>query len=611
MSRVGRRSIRAMAVLAVMLACAAVVRAQGYLPPWQDHYVKGLKAERSGRWEEAAGHFERARVLKGQPQRGVSIPGYGTVDYDPYYHLARCLIHTDAPASAIRRLGERSRRAGVTPQSALEELRDEALRAGKLKPRLPGPGDRQAVPQRRPPRPAVEPTAAPTPAPAPAPTPRPITGRLDLSALPDGATVTVDGRGYAPGTRSVQLVPGSHEVVVADGSRILTRARVNVERGGVVTLLVPTPATQAAPTPASTPTPVVSPTATAPASTGGATVPPADRSGGGPAFPWLPVAATAAALLLLAGLAWLLLGRNRRGKDALETGPTVHLLSRGATGGTAFGPYVVEDRLGTGGMATTYRARRVSDGREVALKVPHEHCLADEKFRRRFLREGQLGSQLHHPNIVRIIEADEHEATPYIVMELVRGTTLRELMKTAGELPLETALDLVRQVAEALDYAHSKGVIHRDLKPENLMMLPEGKLVVMDFGIARIEGAAGLTATSMVLGTPAYLAPETIAREPADHRVDLYALGMILYEMLEGRLPFTSTSPLEQLQAHVAGILPPREELRRPLPDSVWVLLQRLLARQPDDRFPTAEAVLVHLRSIRRELEGGTGGITG
>ncbi|GEM_PF-4200458 len=151
----------------------------------------------------------------------------------------------------------------------------------------------------------------------------------------------------------------------------------------------------------------------------------------------------------------------------------------------------------------------------------------------------------------------------------------------------------------------------RDLKPENLMMLPEGKLVVMDFGIARIEGAAGLTATSMVLGTPACLAPETIAREPADHRVDLHALGMILYEMLEGRLPFTSTSPLEQLQAHVAGILPPREKLRRPLPDSVWVLLQRLLARQPDDRFPTAEAVLVHLRSIRRELEGGTGGING
>lgn len=276
--------------------------------------------------------------------------------------------------------------------------------------------------------------------------------------------------------------------------------------------------------------------------------------------------------------------------------------------GRVFGPYVVEGRLGTGGMATTYLARRTSDGKEVALKVPHEHCLDDESFRRRFVREGNLGSQLHHPNIVRILEAGEEGETPYMAMELVRGTTLRELLRTAGELPLQTVLDVVRQVAEALDYAHSKGVVHRDLKPENLMLLPDGRLVVMDFGIARVEGGAGLTATSVFVGTPAYAAPEAIQGEPADHRVDLYALGVLMVEMLEGGLPYAGSNPLEQLRAHVEGRLLQREELKRPIPDDVWELIRGLTARNPEERFPTAEAFLVALRTVirRREL-GGTG----
>jgi serine/threonine-protein kinase len=259
-------------------------------------------------------------------------------------------------------------------------------------------------------------------------------------------------------------------------------------------------------------------------------------------------------------------------------------------------------------MATTYLARRTSDGKEVALKVPHEHCLDDESFRRRFVREGNLGSQLHHPNIVRILEAGEEGETPYMAMELVRGTTLRELLRTAGELPLQTVLDVVRQVAEALDYAHSKGVVHRDLKPENLMLLPDGRVVVMDFGIARVEGGAGLTATSVFVGTPAYAAPEAIQGEPADHRVDLYALGVLMVEMLEGGLPYAGSNPLEQLRAHVEGRLLQREELKRPIPDDVWELIRGLTARNPEERFPTAEAFLVALRTVirRREL-GGTG----
>ena len=271
--------------------------------------------------------------------------------------------------------------------------------------------------------------------------------------------------------------------------------------------------------------------------------------------------------------------------------------------GRSFGPYVVEGRLGTGGMATTYLARRMSDGKEVAVKVPHEHCLDDESFRRRFVREGRLGSQLHHPNIVRILEAGEEGETPYIAMELVRGTTLRDLLRTAGELPVETALDLARQVAEALDYAHSKGVIHRDLKPENLMILPDGRLVVMDFGIARVEGGAGLTATSVFVGTPAYAAPEAIQGKPVDHRVDLYALGVVMVEMFEGGLPYSGSNPLEQLRAHVEGRLLNREELERDIPDDIWELIEGLIVADPEHRFPSAEAFLVALRQVIRHRE--------
>jgi len=248
---------------------------------------------------------------------------------------------------------------------------------------------------------------------------------------------------------------------------------------------------------------------------------------------------------------------------------------------------------------------RVSDGKPVALKIPHEQLLHDPSFRSRFLREGHLGTQLHHPNIVRVLEAGEEAERPFIAMELVEGRTLRDLIAATGDLPLDRALDITRQVAEALDYAHAKGVTHRDLKPENLMVDRSGVVRVMDFGLARLSDAPGLTASSVFLGTPAYAAPEAISGVPADHRQDLYALGLVLFELLQGRAPHAGSSPLEQLRAHLDGRFPTRDELERPVPEPVWELLSDLVARDPDDRPASAQQVLVRLRDLIRRVEEG------
>jgi eukaryotic-like serine/threonine-protein kinase len=206
--------------------------------------------------------------------------------------------------------------------------------------------------------------------------------------------------------------------------------------------------------------------------------------------------------------------------------------------------------LGRGGMATTFRGRRASDGTEVALKVPHEGCLADPSFLAHFVREGQLGEQLHHPRIVRIVAAGEEGGRPYLAMELLPGRTLKRELAERGPLELRRALEVARDMAEALDYAHLKGIIHRDLKPENVMILPDGSVKVMDFGIARPADQSSLTSSNLFLGTPLYAAPEMVDPRHIDQRVDLCALGIILFEMLEGTTPFVADSPFRVLELH-------------------------------------------------------------
>jgi len=618
----GVRVAIAAAVMAVVLSAGSGL-AQVQQPEWQRQYLRGLELEDQGQYRAAAEHFAAAETLHPHAQRNVDFGEAGPMDYDPYYHGARCVGLAGGSLAIVRRLALESARAGVTPRPLLEELRREIRRKRGLvgtpaptpfweQPRPLRPPRRE--PGRRPP-PSGASAAAPTPrsTPTPTATPRPAPATIDLGDLPADAVVTVDGKRYPKGTRRVTVAPGRHALKIEVRGGVALQTTVRLRSGEVLRPVIPVDLTVPTATPPPEPTlhPSPSPVPTP------APVRPSHSNRLGAVGPFVLVALAVVVVVVL------LLRRRRTPESALETTPTRRItpadeasvetpgsaggVRRTAMAGRTFGNYVVEDRLGSGGMATTYLARRASDGTEVALKVPHEHCLDDESFRQRFLREGRLGSQLHHPNIVRILEAGEEDGTPFLAMELVRGTTLRELLRTAGGLPLAKALDLARQVAEALDYAHSKGVIHRDLKPENLMILPDGRLVVMDFGIARVEGGAGLTATSVFVGTPAYAAPEAIGGGPVDHRIDLYALGILMLEMLEGGLPFAGSSPLEQLQAHLEGKLPARAELDRAIPDDVWKLIEGLTAREPAERFGSAEAFLVALREVLRHREqGGT-----
>jgi serine/threonine protein kinase len=250
-----------------------------------------------------------------------------------------------------------------------------------------------------------------------------------------------------------------------------------------------------------------------------------------------------------------------------------------------FGDYSLVRRIGKGGMAVVYEARR--RGEERALKRPLAGFLDDDRFRERFLREAELGRALHHPNIIRIFDRGEVGETPYFAMELVRGETLSARLDREGRLDIAPATRLTAQVAEALDYAHNKGVIHRDLKPSNIMIEPSGAVKVMDYGIARAQHMEGLTTTGAFLGTPSYVAPETVesTSQPAS---DLYSLGVVLFEMLTGSLPFGGDTAFAVLRNHCTTPPPAPSSLNYALPAELDRLVLRLLSKDPSER-PTAE----------------------
>jgi serine/threonine-protein kinase len=276
--------------------------------------------------------------------------------------------------------------------------------------------------------------------------------------------------------------------------------------------------------------------------------------------------------------------------------PDASALAALASGpGERFGEYVLREQLGKGGMATVFLAER--GGELVALKRPLAAFLEDHDFLVRFLREAEIGHTLYHPNIVRIYEQGEVAGVPYFTMEYLKGQTLHQVLRERGALPVGEACRIVFQIAEALDYAHLKGIVHRDLKPSNVMVLPDGALKVMDYGIARARRYGGLTTTGAFMGTPDYVAPEIAEGTGTDARSDLYSLGVVFYEALTGRKPFLGDTPFDTLRKHVSEPPPPPSSHWAATPPELEAMVLRLLAKDPNDRYPSAEALLVELRA--------------
>ncbi|MCL4239240.1 MAG: serine/threonine protein kinase [Anaerolineae bacterium] len=255
------------------------------------------------------------------------------------------------------------------------------------------------------------------------------------------------------------------------------------------------------------------------------------------------------------------------------------------------GQYEIVSKLGKGGMATVYRARQVTMRRDVAIKVMSADLATDPEFVARFEREAHVIARLEHPRILPVHDFGHDGELFYLVMRLIEGESLYYRLKR-GPLPLKTAARFVGQIGEALDYAHAEGVIHRDLKPNNILIDQWDNLYLVDFGLAKMMASMqNLTQSGTVLGTPAYMAPEQWRGEPVDARTDVYALGIILYEMVAGRTPFESDTPFTLMYKHINDAPPPLRETLPDLPVEVEVVILKALAKNADDRYQSAGAM--------------------
>lgn len=264
--------------------------------------------------------------------------------------------------------------------------------------------------------------------------------------------------------------------------------------------------------------------------------------------------------------------------------------------GQKLGNCLIEGRIGKGGMATVYRAIRDEDEVEVAVKVISHDITNTVDFIERFKREGRLMQSLQHQHILPVYEFGTSGELMYIIMKLIEGGSL-DTMLSKGRLPLELSLQLLEQIASALQYAHDKGIIHRDLKPGNVLLDLEGNAYLTDFGIAKWkEETAGLTLTGMVMGTPGYMSPEQWRTEPVDQRTDVYALGVMTFKMLTGRLPFHADTPFSLMYKHLDEAPPLAAEYVPSLVPSIDQVLQRSMAKLPEKRYPSTTHFLAALK---------------
>lgn len=265
--------------------------------------------------------------------------------------------------------------------------------------------------------------------------------------------------------------------------------------------------------------------------------------------------------------------------------------------GKMLGSFEILEEIGRGGMATVYRARQVTMNRIVAVKVLPRHLLHDPGFFDRFEREVEVISHLEHPHIVPIYEYGQTDNMPYIAMRFLGGGSLETVIRR--RLPELNELEKpLRQVAQALDYAHQQGIIHRDLKPGNIMLDENGNAYLSDFGIARVLGS-NMTG-SMIVGTPAYMSPEQANGLPIDGRSDIYALGVVMFEMLTGREPYQADTPMAILLKHINEPMPPITEYRNDVPYAVEEVVRTATEKDPDNRYPSAGAMIDALSEALR-----------
>jgi eukaryotic-like serine/threonine-protein kinase len=269
------------------------------------------------------------------------------------------------------------------------------------------------------------------------------------------------------------------------------------------------------------------------------------------------------------------------------------------------GRYRIIRKLGSGGMANVYLAEDQELGRRVAIKILDDRHAADDQFIERFRREAKNAAGLSHPNIVSIYDRGEAEGTYYIAMEYLSGRSLKELIVSRGPTPIKIAIEYTRQMLAAVGFAHRHGIVHRDIKPHNVVVDADGRLKVTDFGIAR-SGSSQMTEVGSIIGTAQYLSPEQARGAPVDQRSDVYSVGIVLYEMLTGKVPFTGDTPLEIAMKHLSEVPVPPSEVREDVPDDLDLIVLRSLAKDPEDRYQTAEEMDADLARVARGLSVST-----
>ena len=265
------------------------------------------------------------------------------------------------------------------------------------------------------------------------------------------------------------------------------------------------------------------------------------------------------------------------------------------------GRYRIEKLLGAGGMANVYKATDMKENRPVAVKVLRAEFMNNADLVRRFKNESKAISVLDHPNIVKVYDINITEKLSYIVMEYVEGITLKDYMNYRKQpLTVKETMHFVRQTLLALQHAHEKGIVHRDVKPQNIMLLQNGSIKVMDFGIARFSRSENQTVTDKAIGSVHYISPEQAKGDVTDAKADIYSVGVMMYEMLSGRLPFDSDSPVSIAIKQIADTATPLRQVDPNVPEGLAAITARAMAKDPRSRYPSAREMLADLEEFRR-----------